>query len=113
MPLFIVNLFRVIYIVLRPPVVKQKNKIVRFCRKKNWLFINKKSQGTQIGDYVSKWKAYEKQVAMFGIPKPHPVANNLLQRAPEDGLIGNVISHEEKKIAVDNFLFKRKMQRAP
>ena len=42
-PLFIVNLSRVVYIVIRKYVIKYKRRLVHYCRKKGWMCITKKS----------------------------------------------------------------------
>jgi hypothetical protein len=45
-PLFVVNLGRVVYLVLRPIVIKNKKRMVRCCRKNGCIVIKKNSLGT-------------------------------------------------------------------
>ena len=49
-PIFIVNLSRVVYIVMRPFVIKCKKRIKKKC-------VKKRDQSTQKGEYVAYMKA--------------------------------------------------------
>lgn len=42
-PLFAVNLGRVFYILMRPVVIRNKHKLIRYCRKKGWMCIKRRS----------------------------------------------------------------------